>query len=246
MAGGICGNERPGKGFVGDGDWLFADLGGGGAPPRAGRTGLGLPGVKVMRAGVGPNVVVVGVEEVLPIGGLSRLALLLRPPLKTAAGFTGLSWPVLKGLLETSLEGNTAPTVPAPLSTCLSAAMMESGGSGGRCRLPAGIMLAEALLVGLGLGGKFGGGGGVSVTGDKLLTVATEAVEDRESLEEVRLILEGLSGDRLVSRSSEELLLLTVILFSLEARTFSPNLYRITSFLNRAKVKTTFYHIYDN
>jgi hypothetical protein len=34
----------------------------------------------------------------------------------------------------------------------------------------------------------------------------------------------------LVSRSSEELLLLTVILFSLEARTFSPNLYRITSF----------------
>jgi hypothetical protein len=54
-----------------------------------------------------------------------------------------------------------------------------------------------------------------------LLTVATEVVEDSESLEEVRLILEGLRGDRLVSRSSVELLLLTVALLSLEAMTLT-------------------------
>jgi hypothetical protein len=75
-------------------------------------------------------------------------------------------------------------------------------------------------LVGLGLGGRLGGVG-TSATGDILLTVAAEALEERESLEEVRLILEGLSGDRLVSRSSEELLLLTVILLSLEAMTLT-------------------------
>ncbi len=63
------------------------------------------------------------------------------------------------------------------------------------------------------------------MAGDILLTVAAEAVEDNESLDEVRLILEGLSGDRLVSRSSVELLLLTaplllmLLLFSLEAMT---------------------------
>ena len=54
-----------------------------------------------------------------------------------------------------------------------------------------------------------------------LFTVATEVVEESESLEEVRLILEGLRGDRFVSRSSVELLLLTVILLSREAMTLT-------------------------
>jgi len=127
---------------------------------------------------------------------------------------TGLSWPVLKGLLETSLEGRTA-ALPTLLSDCFS--RLASGGSGGRCSV-----LPLPLLLGLGRGGRLGGSGGAaSVTGDILLTVAAEAVEDRESLEEVRLIFEGLSGDRLVSRSSVEELLLTVILLSLEAMTLT-------------------------
>ena len=78
-------------------------------------------------------------------------------------------------------------------------------------------------LVGLGRGGRLGGDGigGVSVAGDMLFTVATEVLEESESLEEVRLILEGLRGDRFVSRSSVELLLLTVILLSREAMTLT-------------------------
>ena len=78
-------------------------------------------------------------------------------------------------------------------------------------------------LVGLVRGGRLGGDGigRVSVAGDMLFTVATEVVEESESLEEVRLILEGLRGDRFVSRSSVELLLLTVILLSREAMTLT-------------------------
>jgi hypothetical protein len=201
--GGICGNERPGKGFVGD--WPLIGRGAP-APPRAGRTGFGLPG----GGSVGEKAAAMG-----PVGeDWSKLALFLLPPLSTTAGLTGLSWPVLKGLLETSLEGRTAaPLPPVLLSNCFS--RPANGGSGGRWRatpLP--------VLVGLGLGGRLGGVG-TSATGDILLTVAAEALEERESLEEVRLILEGLSGDRLVSRSSVELLLLTVILFSLEAMTLT-------------------------
>jgi hypothetical protein len=201
--GGICGNERPGEGFVGD--WPLIGRGAP-APPRAGSTGFGLPG----GGRAGEKAAARG-----PVGeDWSKLALFLLPPLSTTAGLTGLSWPVLKGLLETSLEGRTAaPLPPALLSTCFS--RPANGGSGGRCRVT-----PLPLLVGLGLGGRLGGVG-ASATGDILLTVAAEALEERESLEEVRLILEGLSGDRLVSRSSEELLLLTVILLSLEAMTLT-------------------------
>jgi hypothetical protein len=62
------------------------------------------------------------------------------------------------------------------------------------------------------LGGR---DGGLSSAGETDLTVFTEAVEDIESLLEARLIdLDGLIGDRFVSRSSEDVL---ILLFSLEA-----------------------------
>ena len=72
-------------------------------------------------------------------------------------------------------------------------------------------------MVGEGRGGREGG---ASSDGDTDLTVLTEAVEDRESLLEVRLmvgVLEGLNGDRLVSRSSVEVLII-ILALSLVAR----------------------------
>ena len=59
------------------------------------------------------------------------------------------------------------------------------------------------------LGGRLGG---FSSRGEADLTVLTEAVEDIESELEVMLILEGLMGDLLRSRSSEDELSLPLIL----------------------------------
>ena len=70
--------------------------------------------------------------------------------------------------------------------------------------------------------GELRGGreGGLSSDGDTDLTVFTEAVEDIESLLEARLIdFDGLIGDRLVSRSSEDVLI--SLLFSFEAIDFT-------------------------
>lgn len=59
------------------------------------------------------------------------------------------------------------------------------------------------------LGGRLGG---FSSRGEADLTVLTEAVEDIESELEVMLILEGLMGDLLRSRSSDDELSLPLIL----------------------------------
>ena len=59
------------------------------------------------------------------------------------------------------------------------------------------------------LGGRLGG---FSSLGEADLTVLTEAVEDIESELEVMLILEGLMGDLLRSRSSDDELSLPLIL----------------------------------
>lgn len=78
-----------------------------------------------------------------------------------------------------------------------------------------------AAAVGDDLLGEARGGsdGGLSSAGDTDLTVFTDAVEDIESLLDARLIdFEGLIGDRLVSKSSEELL---ILLFSFEVIDFT-------------------------
>ncbi len=79
-----------------------------------------------------------------------------------------------------------------------------------------GLAAAGDNLLGEARGGR---DGGLSSAGDTDLTVFTDAVDDIESLLDARLIdFEGLIGDRLVSKSSEELL---ILLFSFVAMDFT-------------------------
>ena len=85
-----------------------------------------------------------------------------------------------------------------------------SGGTTGGLAVAGDDLLGEA---------RGGSDGGLSSAGDTDLTVFTDAVDDIESLLDARLIdFEGLIGDRLVSKSSEELL---ILLFSFVAMDFT-------------------------
>ena len=148
---GSCGRERPGSGCCLPGGDLTGE---GGFVVREGRTGLGLLGTKVL-------------EDTGARGDGKPLI----------GGLVGLISPVLKGLLDTSLE------------------VISSGE----------VMEDARGLEGDGRGGREGG---ASSAGDTDFTVFTEVLEDNESLLEVMLIFDGLRGDRLVSRSSVDVLAL--------------------------------------
>jgi hypothetical protein len=78
--------------------------------------------------------------------------------------------------------------------------------SGGATGGETGSRGAFPPLLGEDLGGR---DGGPSSAGDTDFTVFTEAVDDMESLLDARLIdFDGLIGDLLVSRSSDEVLIL--------------------------------------